>query len=279
MPGTLFVVATPIGNLEDLSFRALRTLREVDLIAAEDTRRTAKLLAHYEIRRPMVSLREHNETRETPRLVQRLAAGERIALVSDAGTPGIADPGARLVRAIRDAGISVVPIPGPSAVTSALSVSGFPADRFTFLGFPPSSGAARQRWLNALSSVDETAVFFEAPHRINRTLADCRKQLVERQIIVIRESTKVNEELVIYQNDPVNERGEFCVVVEPRIRPSVKRPVSTADPAKLSAMFDCLTNELALAREEALTLAARAFGIETKAAAKAMKKYKYSVKR
>src|SRR3954453_11547908 len=124
MPGTLYVVATPIGNLEDLTFRALRTLREVDLIAAEDTRRTAKLLGHYDIHKSMVSLREHNELRETPRLIDRLQRGERIALVSDAGTPGIADPGARLVRAAREAQVPVVPIPGPSAVTAALSVAG-----------------------------------------------------------------------------------------------------------------------------------------------------------
>src|SRR5678815_494423 len=135
MPGTLFVVATPIGNLEDLSFRALRTLKEVDLIAAEDTRRTAKLLAHYAIRKPMVSLREHNEHRETPKLVARLAAGESIALVSDAGTPGISDPGQFLVQAAREAAIKVSPIPGPSAVMAALSATGLAADSFVFLGF------------------------------------------------------------------------------------------------------------------------------------------------
>ena len=123
MAGTLFVVATPIGNLEDLTFRELRTLREVDLVAAEDTRRTAKLLAHYEIRKPLVSLREHNETRETPRLIARLRAGENIALVSDAGTPTIADPGARLVRAVRDAQLRVVPIPGATAIATLLSIS------------------------------------------------------------------------------------------------------------------------------------------------------------
>src|SRR6476646_2834729 len=124
MAGALYVVATPIGNLEDLTFRALRTLREVDLIAAEDTRRTSKLLAHYEIRKPLVSLREHTELRETPRLLTKMAAGTSVALVSDAGTPAIADPGARLVRAAREQGFRVIPIPGPSAVTAALSVSG-----------------------------------------------------------------------------------------------------------------------------------------------------------
>ena len=152
MPGTLFVVATPIGNLEDLTFRALRTLREVDLIAAEDTRRTSKLLAHYEIRKPLVSLREHNEVRETPRLVARLQAGESIALVSDAGTPGISDPGARLVRAARDAGLRVVPIPGPSADhrrAFGLRIRG-PAVRLPRVS--SANRAARETWFDALAA-------------------------------------------------------------------------------------------------------------------------------
>ena len=139
MPGTLFVVATPIGNLEDFTFRGVRTLREVDLIAAEDTRRTAKLLAHYDIKKPVVSLREHNEVRESTRLVARMLAGENVALVSDAGTPGIADPGARLVAAARASDVRVVPIPGASAVAAALSATGLPGDQFLFLGFAPSA--------------------------------------------------------------------------------------------------------------------------------------------
>src|SRR5262252_10069973 len=134
-PGTLYVVATPIGNLEDLTFRALRVLREVDLIAAEDTRRSIKLLNHYEIRKPLVSLHEHNETRESSRLVSKLLQGQTVALVSDAGTPAIADPGARLVHAARESGIRVVPIPGPSAITAALSVSGLECREFVFMGF------------------------------------------------------------------------------------------------------------------------------------------------
>ena len=195
MAGTLFVVATPIGNLEDLTFRALRTLREVDLIAAEDTRRTAKLLAHYEIRKPLVSLREHNETREAPRLIRRLQAGESIALVSDAGTPAIADPGARLVRAVREAGLPVVPIPGATAIATLLSASGFSGDQFVFMGFPPASGAARDRWLHQLAREDRVVLFFEAPHRARRTLEDVLDS-VKRPIVVGRELTKVNEELV-----------------------------------------------------------------------------------
>jgi 16S rRNA (cytidine1402-2'-O)-methyltransferase len=222
MPGTLFVVATPIGNLEDLTFRALRTLREVDLIAAEDTRRTSKLLAHYEIRKPLMSLREHNEARETPRLVGRLLAGGTIALVSDAGTPGIADPGARLVRSAREAAVVVIPIPGPSAISAALSASGFPADQFRFAGFPPSKGAERQRWFDEVSNERQVVVFFEAPHRIQRTMAEIFVKLVNRPIVVWREITKIHEVSVEYTNqrpasttDQANSKGEFTVVVGP----------------------------------------------------------------
>src|SRR6476660_5920797 len=216
MPGTLFVVATPIGNLEDLTFRALRTLREVDLIAAEDTRRTAKLLAHYEIRKPLVSLREHNEVRETPRLLEQLAAGKNIALVSDAGTPTIADPGARLVRSAHERQLPVVPIPGPSAVITALSVSGFSGSQFVFLGFPPSSGSARSRWFEELAAERRVSVFFEAPHRIRRTLADLNSCLVNKHILVARELTKRFENLAIAQFDvdvETKDVGEFTVVV------------------------------------------------------------------
>jgi 16S rRNA (cytidine1402-2'-O)-methyltransferase len=216
MPGTLFVVATPIGNLEDFTFRGVRTLREVDLIAAEDTRRTAKLLAHYEIQKPLVSLREHNESRESGRLVSRLVAGEDIALVSDAGTPSIADPGAGLVGAARTAGIRVVPIPGANAVAAALSASGLPADQFLFLGFPPPSGLDRERWFEELAASKRTTVFYEAPHRIERTLVEAAEYLAERPIIVGRELTKINEELVKWSNaTPVRTQGEFVVVAGP----------------------------------------------------------------
>ncbi len=217
MPGTLFVVATPIGNLEDLSFRALRTLREVDLIAAEDTRRTSKLLAHYEIRKSMVSLHEHNEHREAPRLAARLERGESIALVTDAGTPGISDPGALLVRLARERQVHVSPIPGPSAVMAALSVSGFPAGRFAFLGFPPRSGSARREWFAKATAESSVLVLFEAPHRIRQTLTELASHMGKRPIQVHREISKINEELVIYTNkpevQPARELGEFVVVV------------------------------------------------------------------
>jgi 16S rRNA (cytidine1402-2'-O)-methyltransferase len=220
MSGTLFVVATPIGNLEDLTFRALRTLREVDLIAAEDTRRTAKLLAHYDIHKPMVSLREHNEYREAPRLVARLLRGDNIALVSDAGTPAIADPGARLVAAARDAGIIAVPIPGPSAVTAALSVAGIAVAEFVFMGFPPARGSERNAWLHRLKREPRTVVVFESPHRIAKTLLDFESILAVQPILIMREISKINYELVLWTNEKrtanIKNIGEFVIVIPPR---------------------------------------------------------------
>jgi 16S rRNA (cytidine1402-2'-O)-methyltransferase len=256
MPGTLFVVATPIGNLEDLTFRGLRTLREVDLIAAEDTRRTAKLLAHYEVSKPVVSLREHNEDREGPKLVRRLTSGESIALVTDAGTPGISDPGARFVSLVQEAGISVVPIPGCSAVTAALSASGAPGSSFRFVGFPPPSGTARTDWLNALASESSTIVFLEAPHRIARTLADAESACLNRRIIVFRELTKINEQLVVYTKDRAQEikpLGEFTVVIEP----ADVSPHESASDSELAHLFLALTDGIPFSRERALELLSR----------------------
>ena len=172
MPGILYVVATPIGNLEDITFRAIRVLREVAVIAAEDTRRTARLLQHYSISTPTTSLHEHNERARTPSLINRLTRGESIALVSDAGTPVVSDPGALLVAAAHAAGIRVEPIPGPSAALAAVSASGFQAEQVLFVGFPPSRAIARKRWLEELRDEPRIVVFFEAPHRIRATLAD-----------------------------------------------------------------------------------------------------------
>src|SRR5689334_19529412 len=172
MAGILYVVATPIGNLEDVTLRALRILREVSLIAAEDTRRTAKLLQHYSISTRTTSLHEHNEREKTPRLVERLRSGDSIALVSDAGTPAISDPGQGLVAAAREAGIRVDSVPGPSSVMAAISASGLPAAEFIFLGFPPHRSNARTNWLRTIACETRLAVFFEAPHRIRQTLAE-----------------------------------------------------------------------------------------------------------
>jgi 16S rRNA (cytidine1402-2'-O)-methyltransferase len=251
MSGTLFVVATPIGNLEDLTFRALRTLREVDRVAAEDTRRTLKLLTHYEIRKPLVSLREHNEYRESPRLVARLAAGENVALVSDAGTPGIADPGARLVRAAREAGIMTVPIPGASAVTAALSVAGLDASEFVFMGFAPAKASERTRWLGRVKAEPRLVVFFDAPHRVARTISEIEPILVERHIIILREITKVNFELVERQNISTtwlaNLVGEFVVIVGPR--PDTADSIAVASAA--SMLFGYLIENIGIGENEA----------------------------
>ena len=283
MAGTLFIVATPIGNLEDLSFRALRTLREADLIAAEDTRRTAKLLAHYAIQKPMVSLHEHNERREAPRLIARLAAGESIALVSDAGTPGISDPGEHLVHMAREAGIRVSPIPGPSAIMAALSASGVPAAEFIFLGFPPRSGAARTAWFEQLAGESRTVVFFEAPHRILRTMDEVLELVGERPIFVHRELTKIHEISVKYtNNESLKEQqqlGEFVVVVG-------NSPIKSDDSERIELatlkaidMFGCLTDTDVFSDDEAETLTANALSLDPRIVRKAVKKARIARKR
>jgi len=219
MAGTLFVVATPIGNLEDITARALRVLGEVALIAAEDTRRTARLLARYAIRTPTTSLHEHNETTKSRTLIARLERGESIALVSDAGTPTVSDPGQRLIRAAIEAGVRVEAIPGPSAALTALAASGIQADTFTFLGFPPTRSTARAQWVSELGSAGRPVVFFEAPHRIVSTLEELRQAVGDRQVAVGRELTKTHEEWVRGPISSVLEhvrdpRGEFTVVVD-----------------------------------------------------------------
>jgi 16S rRNA (cytidine1402-2'-O)-methyltransferase len=276
MPGTLFVVATPIGNLEDLTMRALRTLREVDLIAAEDTRRTSKLLAHYEIQKPLASVHEHNETREAVRLVSKLEAGLNIALVSDAGTPAIADPGYHLVAQARAAGIKVVPIPGANAAIAALSGAGLPADSFLFLGFPPSGGLARDRWFERVAAEANTVVFYESPHRIRRTMDELSEYLGTRAIIVGRELTKLNEELAIWHKTSViREQGEFVVVVGP----FVSVPDDEPDPTSVSIFVGHITTKLGLEEEPALKLAATHFGVALPKAAKLLKKGRIQLKR
>jgi 16S rRNA (cytidine1402-2'-O)-methyltransferase len=276
MPGTLFVVATPIGNLEDLTFRARRILGEVDLIAAEDTRRTSKLLAHYEIRKPMVSLREHNEVRESPRLVARMQAGESVAVVTDAGTPGIADPGARLVKAARDGGVTIVPIPGASAVAAAMSISGAEATEFTFYGFPPPKGTERSEWFTRLASTEHPSVFFEAPHRIERTLEDCKKCLVKQQIVVARETlvTSPNIESLGY----INPMGEFVVVVVPEIDLNERRAIDEATQKEALNLFSLLVQATGISEDLAIELTGLKLGLSPTDARKAVKKAKILVK-
>jgi len=194
--GTLYVVATPIGNLEDITLRALRVLKEVDLIAAEDTRHTRKLLTHYGITTPLTSYYDQIEASKAPALIAQLQAGKTIALVSDAGTPGIADPGYRLVKGAWEAGITVVPIPGASTLTALLSVGGLPTDRFVFEGFLPAKRSQRQKALGHLKQEERTLVFFESPHRLVDMLADLEQICGDRQVVIGRELTKMFEEVL-----------------------------------------------------------------------------------
>ena len=220
-PGTLYVVGTPIGNLEDITFRAVRILQTVDIIAAEDTRHTGKLLQHFQVKTPQVSYHEHNRTSRIPELLEHLVNNKAIALVSDAGMPGISDPGYELVKACIEAGISVVPIPGASAAITALSASGLPTDRFVFEGFLPAKSQQRQEYLESLQTESRTLIFYESPHRLRDTLQDLA--LVwgsDRQIVLGRELTKLYEEFwrgtiaeAIAHYSQREPQGEYTLVV------------------------------------------------------------------
>lgn len=219
-PRTLYLVGTPIGNLEDISFRAVRILQTVDLIAAEDTRHTGKLLQHFQIATPQISYHEHNRQSRTPELVERLQQGQTIALVSDAGMPGISDPGYELVKACAEADLPVVPIPGPSAAIAGLIASGLPSDRFVFEGFLPTKRQVRRERLEALQAEPRTLIFYEAPHRLRQTLQDLAVLGEGRSIALARELTKLHEEvwrgtigeaMAHYQDrEP---QGEFTIVL------------------------------------------------------------------
>jgi 16S rRNA (cytidine1402-2'-O)-methyltransferase len=221
--GALYVVATPIGNLQDLGARAIDVLASVDLILAEDTRHSAKLLGHYGIGTACRSFHEHNEARQVTRVVERVAAGEGIALISDAGTPLISDPGFRLVSALRERGLRVVPVPGPSAAISALSVAGLATDRFCFEGFLPTRASARRRHLQSLSTEERTLIFYESPRRVLQSVADMGAAFgPDRDAALAREMTKLHETIVAgslaelharLEAHPEQRRGEFVVVV------------------------------------------------------------------
>ena len=194
--GTIYLVATPLGNLEDITLRALRVLGEVDLIACEDTRRTGKLLKHFHIRKPLLSFHEHNESARASNIVERASGGESIAVVSDAGMPGVSDPGYRLVAEAIAAGVVIVPIPGPVALVTALVASGLPTGSFRFGGFLPAKATQRRKTLQALIDDTATLVFYEAPHRIVKTLQDVLEILGDRRAVIARELTKVHEEFL-----------------------------------------------------------------------------------
>lgn len=223
-PGTIYLVATPIGNLEDMNPRAVRTLMEVDLIAAEDTRHSARLLRHFGIDTPVTAYHEHNEREKAKQLVKQASAGKNLALISDAGTPLVNDPGYHLVRAARDAGITLVPVPGACAAITALSVSGLPTDTFLFAGFPPVKSGTRQNYFAAKSRLAATLIFYESPHRIVESLEDMRQVFGgQREAVVARELTKKFEtvrsgtltELVNWINGDANQqKGEFVVLVQ-----------------------------------------------------------------
>ena len=222
MPGTLYVVSTPIGNLEDITHRAIRVLGEVDLIACEDTRHTHKLLQHYGISTKTISYHEHNEQERSGELIDLLLRGTNVAVVSDAGTPGISDPGFRLIRLAVAKQVQVVPIPGPSALVTALVASGLPTDEFFFGGFLPARSGARQTRLNELRSVPGTLIFYEAPHRLAATLKDAFEILGEREAVVARELTKLHEEiargrlseLAARFSSAETARGEIVLIVD-----------------------------------------------------------------
>jgi 16S rRNA (cytidine1402-2'-O)-methyltransferase len=223
MSGILYLVATPIGNLEDITLRALRILKEVDLIACEDTRHSRKLLNHYGITTALTAYHQHNEEPKAEKLLEKLQDGKSIALISDAGTPGISDPGYRIVVACRNASLPVVAVPGPSAVISALAISGLPTDAFVFAGFLPAKSTARREALSRLRAEQRTTLFYEAPHRLGETLAEIVEELgAERQVAVARELTKIHEELIrgraeeVQQHFAVKEiRGEIVLLIGP----------------------------------------------------------------
>ena len=220
MPGTLYLVATPIGNLEDITLRALRTLKECDVVAAEDTRRTGQLLKHFDISKPLLSYFQFNEAKRSEQIIERLRRGEKVALVTDAGSPGISDPGERVVKAATAAGLRVESVPGPSALVAALTASGLPTEEFHFIGFLPHKSGQRRRELERLKSIAGTLVFYESPYRVGKLLVELNDLFAGRQVVLARELTKKFEEylrgtpaelLEVLQKRSL--KGEFVVLV------------------------------------------------------------------
>ncbi|MEW6586410.1 MAG: 16S rRNA (cytidine(1402)-2'-O)-methyltransferase [Nitrospirota bacterium] len=221
MKGTLFIVATPIGNLEDITLRALRVLKEVDIIAAEDTRRSLKLLSYYGIAKPMISYWSAKEKVRTEEVMRRLSSGQSVALISDAGTPGISDPGFVLISKAIEENVRIVPVPGPSACIAALSVSGLPANEFTFIGFLPSGKSRRRKMLRELAAEVRTLIFYEAPHRLLETLRDINSLFGERKAAVVKEITKIHEDVfrdgisvIISRLESTPAMGEYVIITE-----------------------------------------------------------------
>jgi len=269
--GCLYLVGTPIGNLEDITLRALRILREADQIACEDTRHTQKLLNHYEIAKPLVSYHEHNELTRAPELLISLEQGAKVALVSDAGMPLVSDPGYRLVTLCLRHQIPVVPIPGPSALLAALSVSGLPTEEFLFVGFLPARSGERRRALERLRIEERTIIFYEAPHRVEECIADVREILGDRPACLAREVTKLHEEFrrgklsalaASLAERPA--RGEITLLIGPSDPAEARAGVDTTQ--SLSDRVEELIRQAKLDRKEALKLAAKERGLTRRGA-------------
>ena len=269
--GCLYLVGTPIGNLEDITLRALRVLKEADQIACEDTRHTQQLLTHYDIRKPLVSYHEHNELTRAPELVLALEQGAKIALVSDAGMPLVSDPGHRLVTLCLRHHIPVVPVPGPSALLASLSASGLPNEEFLFVGFLPARSGERRRALERLRIEERTIILYEAPHRVAECVADAREILGDRPACLAREVTKLHEEFVRGKLSEIAAsleerpaRGEITLIIGP---PEAAERHSQGDSAQsLAARVDELMHQAKLDRKEALKLAAKERGLTRRAA-------------
>ncbi len=259
--GTLYIIATPIGNLEDITFRAVRILKEVDLIAAEDTRHSRKLLSHFGIATPLTAYHDHNERLKSDLLLSQLREGKTLALITDAGTPCIADPGYRIVQSAVAAGIRVIPIPGPSAVMTALSAAGLPTDRFAFEGFlPPRQGKRRAR-LAELAAEERVMLFYEAPHRLAATLADMLAVLGNRQVVVARELTKIHEE---FRHGTISELIDWCAAQEPRGEVVILIPPAEVGEAPVQDLGAILAQHLAdegLSVKEAVARVTAATGL------------------
>ncbi|HRJ87332.1 MAG: 16S rRNA (cytidine(1402)-2'-O)-methyltransferase [Blastocatellia bacterium] len=273
MPGTLYLVATPIGNLQDMTFRAIETLRNVDLIACEDTRHTRKLLNHFQIAAKLISFHEHNEAERAVELGRQLSEGSSIAVVTDAGTPAINDPGARLVRTAIELGVRVVPIPGAVAFVNALVASGLPADSVFFGGFLPSKKGERRKRLDAVKDIPATLTFYETPHRIAAALSDCLDILGDRQAAVGRELTKLHEEVIrgsisslARHFSSANSRGEFVLVID---RADENARAEDRSTQSLKERISQLEGE-GLERKAALKQAAREFGLSRSEAYRAV---------
>jgi 16S rRNA (cytidine1402-2'-O)-methyltransferase len=277
--GVLYVVATPIGNLEDITLRALKTLKAVQLVAAEDTRRTGNLLRHFNIDVPIISVHEHNEGARVQKIVGRLAKGESIALVTDAGTPGVSDPGAGLVAAVRAEGFRIEPIPGPSAVAAAISAAGIKSDGFTFLEFPPIRSKDRKIWFKTLTEAakDRAVVFFEAPHKLQRTLEELML-LVDRPIFVGRELTKLHEELVWATPAELlarfeNPHGEFTLIIPPGQAAEAAREAPT-DEAIQDLVGQITEIDRPKSKREAARIAGERLGLTAKRVYEALERAK-----